>query len=60
MKDREIKVQLIRSLISIEQNQKECVKALGLKRVWEVKSVIWNKHTNGIVAKVQHLIRTVR
>jgi large subunit ribosomal protein L30 len=45
-----------RSLIGRPQNQRQSVKALGLRRIGHTVDVVDNDSTRGLVMKVQHLI----
>ena len=45
-----------RSLIGRPQNQRQSVKALGLRRIGHTVDVVDNDSTRGLVVKVQHLI----
>mgnify|MGYP001434570207 FL=1 len=45
-----------RSLIGRPQNQRQSVKALGLRRIGHTVDVVDNASTRGLVMKVQHLI----
>ena len=45
-----------RSLIGRPRNQRESVKALGLRRIGHTVDVVDNNSTRGLVMKVQHLI----
>ena len=45
-----------RSLIGRPQNQRQSVRALGLRRIGHTVDVVDNDSTRGLVMKVQHLI----
>ena len=45
-----------RSLIGRPQNQRQSVKALGMRRIGHTVDVVDNASTRGLVMKVQHLI----
>ena len=45
-----------RSLIGRPRNQRESVKALGLRRIGHTVDVVDNDSTRGLVMKVQHLV----
>ena len=45
-----------RSLIGRPQNQRQSVKALGLRRIGHTVDVVDNDCTRGLVMKVQHLV----
>jgi large subunit ribosomal protein L30 len=45
-----------RSLIGRPRNQRESVKALGLRRIGHTVDVVDNNSTRGLVMKVQHLV----
>jgi len=45
-----------RSLIGRPQNQRQSVKALGLRRIGHTVDVVDNDSTRGLVMKVQHLV----
>ncbi len=45
-----------RSLIGRPQNQRQSVKALGLRRIGHTVDVVDNDSTRGLVIKVQHLV----
>jgi large subunit ribosomal protein L30 len=45
-----------RRLLARPQNQRQSVKALGLRRIGHTVDVVDNDSTRGLVMKVQHLI----
>ncbi len=45
-----------RSLIGRPQNQRQSVRALGLRRIGHTVDVVDNASTRGLVMTVQHLI----
>ena len=45
-----------RSLIGRPQDQRQSVKALGLRRIGHCVNVVDNDSTRGLVMKVQHLV----
>jgi large subunit ribosomal protein L30 len=45
-----------RSLIGRPQNQRQSVRALGLRRIGHTVDVVDNDSTRGLVMKVQHLV----
>lgn len=45
-----------RSLIGRPQNQRQSVRALGLRRIGHTVDVVDNNSTRGLVMKVQHLV----
>lgn len=51
-----IKVTLRRSLIGVKKDQRATVRALGLKRTGDVREVVDNVSTRGMLRKIEHLI----
>jgi large subunit ribosomal protein L30 len=50
------KVELKRSLIGCEQNQKDTARCLGLRKVRQVVEVVDNPANRGQLMKIQHLV----
>ncbi|MDE0882928.1 MAG: 50S ribosomal protein L30 [Myxococcota bacterium] len=48
-----------RSLIGRPENQRQSVRALGLRRIGHTVDVVDNDSTRGLVMKVQHLVDVV-
>jgi large subunit ribosomal protein L30 len=62
MVDAQIKtftVKLIKSTIGCTKKQRECVKALGLRRINSTKQLVDNPCTRGLVNKVNHLVEVI-
>ena len=55
-----IKITQIKSTIGRNKIQKKNLIALGLKKIGNSKSVIINKGTEGLIKKVNHLVRIER
>jgi large subunit ribosomal protein L30 len=51
-----IKVSLKRSLIGIRKDIRATVEALGLKKTGDVREVVDNESTRGMLRKVEHLV----
>ncbi len=54
-----MKVKLIRSQIGCTQSQKRTLRALGLRKVNQVKDFPENSSTSGQVQKVKHLVEVI-
>ncbi len=54
-----MKVKLIRSQIGCTQSQKRTLKALGLRKVNQIKEFPGNRATSGQIQKVQHLVEVI-
>ncbi|AEI75169.1 putative 50S ribosomal subunit protein L30 [Candidatus Tremblaya princeps PCIT] len=52
-----IRLQLVRSPISSQRRQKLCVRCLGLRRMWSIRTLPLTPHTLGAATRVQHLVR---
>jgi len=52
-----IKVTLKRSLIGARKDQVATIRALGLKRIGDVREVVDNVSTRGMLRKVEHLVQ---
>ena len=59
-KSKEIKVQLVKSLIGIPEKQKKVVRALGLRKLNRIKVHKDTPSINGMIAKVNHLLKVER
>lgn len=51
-----MKLKLVRSLIGTTKQQRGTVTALGLKKIGDVREVVDNESTRGMVEKVKHLL----
>ncbi len=51
-----IKVTLRRSLIGVPKDQRATINALGLRKTGDVREVIDNDSTRGMLRKVEHLL----
>jgi len=51
-----IKVSLKRSLIGVRKDIRATVEALGLKKTGDVREVVDNESTRGMLRKVEHLV----
>jgi len=51
-----MKVTLKRSLIGIPKDQRATVHALGLRKIGDVREVVENDSTRGMVGKVSYLL----
>ena len=51
-----IKVTLRRSLIGVPRDQRATINALGLRKTGDVREVIVNDSTRGMLRKVEHLL----
>jgi large subunit ribosomal protein L30 len=54
-----MKVKLIRSHIGCTQSQKRTLKALGLRKVNQIKEYTSNSSISGQIQKVKHLIEVI-
>jgi large subunit ribosomal protein L30 len=54
-----IKVKLKRSYIGCTPNQKDTLRALGLKRIRQVRELPKNDSTLGMVQRVNHLVEVI-
>ncbi|CUX79287.1 50S ribosomal protein L30 [Candidatus Tremblaya princeps] len=52
-----IRLQLVRSPISSPRWHRLCVRCLGLRRMWSMRTLPLTPHTLGAAACVQHLVR---
>lgn len=55
-----MKVTLVKSSIGYKQDQKDTVRALGLRKMSQTVDLPANGATEGMVAKVRHLVRVER
>ena len=51
-----IKVTLRRSLIGVPKDQRATISALGLRKTGDVREVVDNESTRGMLRKVEHLL----
>ncbi len=51
-----IKVTLRRSLIGVPKDQRATINALGLRKTGDVREVVINDSTRGMLRKVEHLL----
>ncbi|MFA5595643.1 MAG: 50S ribosomal protein L30 [Trueperaceae bacterium] len=51
-----IKVTLRRSLIGVPKDQRATINALGLRKTGDVREVVDNESTRGMLRKVEHLL----
>ena len=56
-KNKTIKVTQIKSTIGRNKNQKMNLLALGLKKIGNSKLIIINKSTEGLIKKINHLVK---
>lgn len=54
-----IKIKLVRSTIGRSEKQKKIVRALGLRKLNQVKSMPDNAATRGVINKIPHLVQVV-
>ena len=57
--EKNIKIRLKRSPIGYPNDQKKTLRALGLRKIGDVKTLPRNKQVLGMVRKVVHLIEKV-
>ena len=57
MNKKTIKVTQIKSTIGRNKNQKMNLLALGLKKIGNSKLIIINKSTEGLIKKINHLVK---
>ena len=51
-----MKVKLVRSLIGTTKAQRGTANALGLRKIGDVREIVDNESTRGMLAKVKHLL----
>ncbi len=51
-----IRVELKRSLIGVPKDQRATIQALGLKKTGDVREVVDNPSTRGMLRKIEHLV----
>ncbi|MBW7917112.1 MAG: 50S ribosomal protein L30 [Trueperaceae bacterium] len=51
-----MRLKLVRSLIGTTKRQRGTVNALGLKKIGDVREVVDNESTRGMVERVKHLL----
>ncbi|MBX3140001.1 MAG: 50S ribosomal protein L30 [Trueperaceae bacterium] len=51
-----MKVKLVRSLIGTTKAQRGTANALGLRKIGDVREIVDNESTRGMVKKVEHLL----
>ena len=56
-KNKTVKVTQIKSTIGRNKNQKMNLLALGLKKIGNSKLIIINKSTEGLIKKINHLVK---
>ena len=54
-----VKVRLVRSVIGCNPTQRRTVKALGLRRIRQVRELPKNESVLGMVRRVEHLVEVV-
>ena len=54
-----VKVRLVRSIIGCNPTQRRTVKALGLRRIRQVRELPKNDSVLGMVRRVEHLVEVV-
>jgi len=52
-----VKVTLVRSYIGASKDQKDTLRALGLKKIGDTREVAQTPDLQGMVRKVQHLLK---
>lgn len=57
--DKMIKIKLVRSTLGALKDQKGTVKALGLKKINQVKEIKDNSVSRGMIFKVKHLVEII-
>ena len=56
-KNKTVKVTQIKSTIGRNKNQKMNLLALGLKKIGNSRLIIINKSTEGLIKKINHLVK---
>jgi len=54
-----VKVRLVRSIIGCNPTQRRTVKALGLRKIRQVRELPKNDSVLGMVRRVEHLVEVV-
>ena len=52
-----VRITLVKSTISSLKNQKDTIEALGLKKIGQSKEFTVSDSLNGMIAKVNHLVK---
>ena len=52
-----VRITLVKSTISSLKNQKATIEALGLKKIGQSKEFTVSDSLNGMIAKVNHLVK---
>lgn len=55
-----IQIKLVKSVITQPPAQRKTVKALGLTRLNQVRSLPDNECTRGMIQKIQHLVEVIK
>jgi len=58
-KDNTISIKLVKSPFGYKKDQIGTVKALGLKKMHQVRDIVDNDVTRGMIFKVKHLVEIV-
>ena len=56
-KNKTLKITQIKSTIGRNKKQKKNLLSLGLRKIGNSKSIILNKSTEGLIKKINHLIK---
>lgn len=59
MAEKKIRVKLVHSAIGRDEWQERVIRGLGLKKLHQVREIVDNPSTRGMVAKVPHLVEIV-
>ena len=52
-----VKITQIKSSIGSNKNQKKNLLSLGLKKIGQTSTIVFNNSTNGLIQKINHLIK---
>ena len=52
-----VKITQIKSSIGRIKNQKKNLLSLGLKKIGQTSTIVFNNSTNGLIQKINHLIK---
>jgi len=52
-----VKITQIKSSIGRNKNQKKYLLSLGLKKIGQTSTIVFNNSTSGLIQKINHLIK---
>lgn len=57
--DKTVKIQLIKSTIGCKKDQIGTVRALGFRKLYQIREIKNNKVSQGMIFKVKHLLKVI-